>query len=207
MSCVIDTPYIHYLSNDSPIFTIMSPNIPFRLIAESETLITELMVPAYANFGGKVHGGVLLSLMDKCAYVCATKHSRCYCVTVSVEGVEFLHPVEVGDLLTLKGSVNYVGNSTMVVGIRMETQNPRHGQLQHTNSSYFTMLARDDAGGKADVPGLIIENETQLRRFQEGKYLRQVSAERRRVMKSDFSQFTGEELKGMNASEKCTFAF
>jgi len=199
-SVIIFQTYLHTL-------VLMKSMSTYRRIAESETIITELMVPAYANFGGKVHGGVLLSLMDKCAYVCATKHSRCYCVTVSVEGVEFLHPVEVGDLLTLKGSVNYVGNSTMVVGIRMETQNPRQGQVQHTNSSYFTMLARDDTGGKVDVPGLIIENETQLRRFHEGKYLRQVSAERRKVMKSDFSQFTVVELKSMNASDKCEFAF
>ncbi len=69
----------------------------FKKITDSHTTITELMLPSYANFGGKVHGGILLSLMDKVAYVSATKHCASYCVTVAVDGVEFLNPVEVGD--------------------------------------------------------------------------------------------------------------
>ena len=91
----------------------------YKKISESEVTITELMVPIYTNFGGKVHGGYLLSLMDKVAYVCATKHSKAYCVTVAVEGVEFLSPVEVGDLLIVKASINYVGNTTMIIGMRI----------------------------------------------------------------------------------------
>ena len=77
----------------------------------SQTTITELMIPSYANFGGKIHGGILLSLMDKVAYACATKHSQAYCVTVSVDTVNFLQPVEVGDLVSLHASINYVGRS------------------------------------------------------------------------------------------------
>ncbi len=73
---------------------------------DSETTITELMIPSYANFGGKVHGGILLSLMDKVAYVTATKHCSSYCVTVAIDGVEFLNPVEVGEIISLKASVN-----------------------------------------------------------------------------------------------------
>ncbi len=157
----------------------------FKFISASETIITELMIPSYANFGGKVHGGFLLCLMDKVAYVCATKHSQAYCVTVAVEGVEFLNPVEVGDLLTIKASINYVGNTTMIVGMRVETQNPRTGKHTHTNSCFFTMLAKNDAGEHVGVPGLIIENETQLRRFCEGKYLKKMSLERRNVLSSD----------------------
>ena len=65
-------------------------------VAYSQSTIIELMVPSYANFGGKVHGGTLMSLMDKVAYVCASKHAGNYCVTVSVDNVEFLQPVEVG---------------------------------------------------------------------------------------------------------------
>ena len=79
-----------------------------KSVDESEVTITELMIPAYANFGGKVHGGILLSLMDKVAYVCASKYAQSYCVTVAVEGVEFLSPVEVGELVSLKASVNFV---------------------------------------------------------------------------------------------------
>ena len=175
----------------------------FKHISESETIITELMIPSYANFGGKVHGGVLLSLMDKVAYVCATKHSQAYCVTVAVEGVEFLHPVEVGDLLTIKASINYVGNTTMIVGMRVEAQNPRTGKHTHTNSCFFTMLAKNDTGEHVGVPGLIIENETQLRRFCEGKYLKKMSLERRNVLRSDLGEFNVAALVDQCKTDKC----
>ncbi|MDX1447176.1 acyl-CoA thioesterase, partial [Lishizhenia sp.] len=77
----------------------------------SQTVLSELMVPSYANFGGRVHGGTILSMMDKVAYACATKHAGNYCVTASVETVDFLTPVEIGDQLSLYASVNYVGNT------------------------------------------------------------------------------------------------
>ena len=92
-------------------------------VSYSQTTITELMIPAYANFGGKIHGGILLSLMDKAAYACSSKHSGAYCVTVTVDKVEFLEPVEVGELVSLHASVNYVGRTSMVVGIRVEALN------------------------------------------------------------------------------------
>jgi uncharacterized protein (TIGR00369 family) len=179
----------------------------FKSIADSETTITELMVPSYANFGGKVHGGVLLSLMDKVAYVCATKHSHAYCVTVAVEGVEFLHPVEVGDLLTIRASINYVGNTTMIVGMRVESQNPRSGVNKHTNSCYFTMLAKNDEGVPIPVPGLLLENEIQLRRFCEGRYLKKMSLEKRNMLRSDLREYNVEILTDQCRDEKCKINF
>src|SRR6187402_2593601 len=94
-----------------------------RPVRYSQTTITELMIPAYANFGGKIHGGILLSLMDKVAYACASKHAGTYCVTVSVDSVDFLQPVEVGELVSLLASVNYVGRSSLIIGIRGEALN------------------------------------------------------------------------------------
>src|SRR6187549_4078290 len=110
---------------------------PARPVKHSQTIITELMIPSYANFGGKIHGGILLSLMDKVAYAAASRHAGTYCVTVSVDKVEFLQPVEVGELVSLHASVNYVGNSSLIVGIRVEALNVRSGHVKHTNSSYF----------------------------------------------------------------------
>jgi uncharacterized protein (TIGR00369 family) len=138
-----------------------------RPVAFSKTVLTELMIPANANFGGKIHGGILLSLMDKVAYACAARHSGSYCVTVSVDQVEFLMPVEVGDLVHVKASVNYVGNSSMVIGIRVMAENVKTGVVQHTNTSYFTMVAKDDAGNLAKVPTLKLETRTEVRRFLE----------------------------------------
>ena len=175
----------------------------YRKISESEVTITELMVPTYTNFGGKVHGGYLLSLMDKVAYVCATKHSKAYCVTVAVEGVEFLSPVEVGELLIVKASINYIGNSTMIIGMHIECENPKTGKITHTNSCYFTMLAKDEQGNHLAVPGLLLENEEQLRRFCEAKRLKDFSKQKREMLKSDLLEHTVQQLTEQCSNEKC----
>ncbi len=176
--------------------------MPIKTVANSEVTITELMIPAYANFGGKVHGGILLSLMDKAAYACASKYSGCYCVTVAVEGVEFLTPVEVGELVTLKASVNYVGRTSMIVGIRVESLQPRTGVLKHTNSCYFTMAAKDDAGNLSEVPMLKIEDSTQLRRFCEGQAIRRLSLQKREYLKGNLTDVSLQDQLGMTEGER-----
>jgi uncharacterized protein (TIGR00369 family) len=173
-------------------------------ISDSETIYTELMIPSYANFGGKVHGGILLSIMDKVAYVCASKHSGSYVVTVAVDGVEFLSPVEVGDLLTIKASVNYVGNTTMILGMRVETFNPRTSKSTHTNSCYFTMAAKNDDGTLKEVPGLLLSTPKEIIRFCEGKLIKTMSREKRELLKSDMSHLSNDELVQQCAQERCT---
>jgi acyl-CoA hydrolase len=174
-----------------------------KTVENSITIITELMVPSYANFSGKVHGGTLLSIMDKVAYVAAAKHSGAYCVTVAVEGVEFLNPVEVGELVSFKAAVNYVGNTTMIVGIRVESLNPKTSVVKHTNSCYFTMAAKDEAGVLMQVPELILENEEQIRRFCEGKALREFSKKKRDLLKSDLKGMTHAERIAQCNEERC----
>ena len=139
----------------------------YKPISYSQTTLTELMIPSYANFGGKIHGGILLSLMDKVAYACASKHAGNYCVTVSVENVDFLQPVDVGEMVSMFASVNYVGNSSLVIGIKVIAENFKIGTVKHTNTSYFTMVAKDDNGQLTRVPGLIIETKEDARRFLE----------------------------------------
>ena len=134
------------------------------------------MIPAYANFGGKIHGGIILSLMDKVAYACAAKHAGHYCVTVSVDGVNFLEPISVGELVSLHASVNYVGNSSLVVGIRVVSENISTAEVKHTNTSYFTMVAKDPDGKPTIVPELILENNEDIRRFLETLKRRELKA-------------------------------
>lgn len=179
----------------------------FKSIQESEINYTELMIPAYANFGGKVHGGILLSIMDKVAYVCASKHSDHYVVTVAVEGVEFLSPVEVGDLLTVKACVNYVGNTTMIVGMRVECYHTKTKTTRHTNSCYFTMAAKDDEGNLAKVPGLLIQTEPELIRFCEGKLIREMSKTKREALESNLSGAGTNQLRLLCQGEKCDIIF
>ena len=139
----------------------------YRPVSYSRTTFTELMIPSYANFGGKIHGGILLSLMDKVAYACASRHTGKYCVTVSVDEVEFKAPVEVGDIVTLQASINYVGKTSLVVGIRVVAEDVKNRLDRHTNTSYFTMVAKDQENNPITVPGLILETHDDIRRFLE----------------------------------------
>ncbi|TPV33782.1 acyl-CoA thioesterase [Paucihalobacter ruber] len=137
----------------------------YKSVEESKIQISELMLPSNTNFGGKIHGGYILKLMDQIAFACAAKHSGSYCVTASVDKVNFLNPIEVGELVTMKASVNYVGTSSMVIGIRVESENIKTGSKKHCNSSYFTMVAVDDNGKTIKVPGLKITTKTDAKRF------------------------------------------
>lgn len=137
----------------------------FKTIEASQVTISELMLPSHSNFNGKIHGGYVLSLLDQIAFACASKHSGVYCVTASVDTVDFLKPIEIGELVTMKASVNYVGSSSMLIGIRVEAENIQTGETKHCNSSYFTMVAKDDDGNSVRVPGLILKTHEDIRRF------------------------------------------
>ncbi|MDT8415333.1 MAG: acyl-CoA thioesterase [Flavobacteriaceae bacterium] len=137
----------------------------YKRVSDAAITLTELMLPSHSNFSGKIHGGYIMSLMDQIAFACASKHSQKYCVTAAVERVDFLNPIDVGELVTLKASINYVGNTSMVVGIRVEAENILEGSCKHCNSSYFTMVAKDKNGKNAQVPGLILESKEEVRRY------------------------------------------
>lgn len=170
---------------------------------ESETQITELMIPSYANFGGKIHGGILLNLMDKVAYACATKHAGNYCVTVSVDGVDFLAPVEVGELVHLMARVNYVGKSSLVVGIKVTSENVKSRTVKHTNTCYFTMVAKNDKGVPTQVPKLKLENDTDTRRFAEALYRKEIKAQHDKEMLLMKETVKKEEILEMLKSQRC----
>lgn len=174
-----------------------------KTVEASQTTITELMIPSYANFGGKVHGGILLSIMDKVAYVCASKHSGAYCVTVSVDGVEFKEPVEVGDLISMAASVNYVGNSSMIVGIRVTSLKPKTGVEKHTNSCYFTMVAKDEEGNLETVPPLILGSEDEVRRFCDAKKLRKLRFQINDILHKEVKDITFDQMKDMLVDNRC----
>ncbi|WP_138991291.1 acyl-CoA thioesterase [Larkinella sp. C7] len=164
-----------------------------KSVNSSRTTLTELMIPSYANFGGKIHGGILLSLMDKVAFACASKHSRAYCVTVSVDGVDFKQAVEVGELVSLMASVNYVGRTSMVIGIKVIAENVRIGTVKHTNTSYITMVATDDNNKPTEVPPLLLENPEDIRRFME--------AMKRKELKENFRESFNKEKSRMRVED------
>lgn len=179
---------------------------PYKTVEFSRAVITELMIPSYANFGGKIHGGILLSLMDKVAYVCAAKHAGNYCVTASIDAVDFLAAVEVGELVSLMASVNYVGRTSMVIGIRVVSENVKTNLVKHTNTSYFTMVAKNEHNEPVEVPGLILQNAEQIRRFEEARRRREI----RKNYKAEVAQITHdisiEQCKENLAGERCRIA-
>src|SRR5574337_569269 len=119
--------------------TMRRMNLPAHQLS-----MTVLMSPDMANFSGNVHGGAILKLLDQVAYACASRYSGSYVVTLSVDQVMFREPIHVGELVTFAASVNYVGKTSMEVGIRVEAEDVRARTVRHTNSCYFTMVAIDE---------------------------------------------------------------
>ncbi|MDP1799900.1 MAG: acyl-CoA thioesterase [Bacteroidota bacterium] len=175
----------------------------FKEVSYSATTVSELMIPAYANFGGKIHGGIILSLMDKVAYACASKHASNYCVTVSVENVEFIDPIEVGEMVTLYASVNYVGTSSMVVRIKVIAENFLIGTVKHTNTSYFTMVAKDANGKPTKVPGLILETKEEVKRFLEAIKRKELRTSYKKAMQDVRISLLVEPEDKMLENERC----
>nr|WP_315186982.1 acyl-CoA thioesterase [uncultured Flavobacterium sp.] len=163
----------------------------FKTVKSSYITISELMLPSHTNFSGKIHGGYILSLLDQIAFACASKFSGNYCVTASVDTVNFLSPIEVGELVTMKASVNYVGRSSMIIGIRVEAENIQTGVVKHCNSSYFTMVAKDKDGKSIPVPGLIISNLDEVRRFS--NCLKQIDLKKERDIHEKIFNYNSDE--------------
>ncbi|OGU33703.1 MAG: acyl-CoA thioesterase [Gemmatimonadetes bacterium RIFCSPLOWO2_12_FULL_68_9] len=152
-----------------------------RPVSASQATMSELMMPHHANNLGNVFGGVILSLVDRVAAVAATRHARRQCVTVSVDRVDFLQPISLGELVTARASVNYAGRTSMEVGVRIEAENLVTGQRRHTNSCYVTYVAIDEHGKPSPVPPVLPETEEERRRFRAGEERRRRRLEERKV--------------------------
>jgi acyl-CoA hydrolase len=144
-----------------------SPLDEARPVDRSRQTMTHLASPIDVNLRGSMFGGVILALVDKIAYVCATRHADCPTVTASFDQVDFRAPIEIGEIVTLQASVNYVGRTSLEVGVRVTAESVTGGAPRHTNSCYVTMVALDESGRPQPVPKLIIEDEVQLRRYQD----------------------------------------
>lgn len=154
---------------------------------ESETVMSELMMPQHANIMGNVFGGVILALADRVAAVCAIRHAGKQCVTVSVDKVDFKEPIHVGELVTAFARVNYAGRTSMEVGVKILAENVLTGEKRHTNSCYVTYVALDDTGVPTEVPPLLPETPDEKRRYE-----RAVKRRASRVMDRRFDQGRGE---------------
>jgi len=144
---------------------------------DKSLLMTVLMTPDMANFAGNVHGGSLLKLLDQVAYACAARYCKSYCVTVSLDHVFFKEPVKVGELITLHANVNYVGNTSLEVGVKVISENLKENTKRHTNSSYFTLVCMDEHGNPKAAPPLELETDREKRLFEAAKMRRALRKE------------------------------
>ncbi|MCD6038672.1 MAG: acyl-CoA hydrolase [Gammaproteobacteria bacterium] len=130
-------------------------------------VMSEIMTPDMVNFHGNIHGGHILGLLDRVAYACAARYAGKNVVTLSVDQVVFKEPIYVGELVTFSATVNYVGTTSMEIGIRVLAENLITSQSRHTNTCYFTMVAVDEHGKPTKAPTLTLHSSTQQRRYDE----------------------------------------
>jgi acyl-CoA hydrolase len=136
-------------------------------------VMAEVMSPDKANFSGHVHGGHLMQLLDRVAYACAARYSGNYVVTLSADQIMFKQPIFVGELVTFYATVNYVGKSSMEVGVKVVAENLLTQEKRHTNTCYFTMVAVDKQGKPVPVKPLELGNDMEKYRFEEAKLRKQ----------------------------------
>jgi acyl-CoA hydrolase len=152
---------------------------PARSVSESQHETSELIMPQDANILGHAFGGAIMAMVDKAAAVSAFRHARTACVTASIDRVDFREPIHVGDLVTCKASVNFVGNTSMEIGVRVEAEDMINGTRRHTNTCYLTFVAIDRNGRPVPIAKVLPVNEEQERRYEAAQARRRRRLEER----------------------------
>jgi len=145
-----------------------------KRVKDSNVITAQMMIPQDANPAGNVHGGVVIKALDEAAGVVAARHARSNVVTASIDRMDFLHPIFVGDLLFFKASLNLVGKTSMEIGVRVEAEDLMTGEVRHVASAYLTYVALDKQGKPKAIAPLILETDDDRRRNNEAKARREM---------------------------------
>jgi uncharacterized protein (TIGR00369 family) len=145
-----------------------------KRVEESRVFMAQVMNPQDANPAGNVHGGVIMKLIDTAAGTVAVRHARSNVVTAAIDRIDFHRPVFIGDLLTLKASLNLAGRTSMEIGVRVEAENCMTGEVRHTSSAYLTFVALDPKGHPLAIPPLILDTNDEKRRNREATARREM---------------------------------
>ncbi len=138
-----------------------------RTVKETRLIVSHLVMPADTNPAGNVHGGVIMKHIDNAGGIVAFRHARSNVVTASIDRLDFHHPAFLGELLTFKACLNYVGRTSMEIGVRVEAENLLTGDIRHIASAYLTFVSLDPNRKPRVVPGLVFESDEECRRNQE----------------------------------------
>jgi uncharacterized protein (TIGR00369 family) len=160
----------------------MSEADEVRHPTHSRVHLSQQMEVTDANLTGNVHGGVIMRLVDTAAGLAAAKHSRGRVVTVAMDEMSFIEPVFLGELVTLSAQVNDVGRTSMEVGVRVEAENARTGDVRHVSSAYLVFVALDAEGKPRPVPRLEPETEEERRRMEDAKIRRRLRIARKEAI-------------------------
>jgi uncharacterized protein (TIGR00369 family) len=144
-----------------------------KRVSDTSVIMVQPMSSQDANHAGNVQGGVIMRLIDLAGAIVAQRHAQTNIVTASADRIDFLHPVYVGDVLSLKASLNLVGRTSMEVGVRVESENPLTGEIRHTASAFLTYVALDKNKKPVEVPRLILETDAEKRRNQDAQARRE----------------------------------
>lgn len=164
------------------------PALPARTVAHSQSEMTELILPNDTNTLGNLLGGRLMNFIDLVGAMAAYRHSRSHVVTASMEHIDFIAPVHVGDLLVLKSSLNRAFRTSMEVGVKVWVENTMAGILHHVASAYLTFVAVDTQGRRVPVPPLELKTDEEKRRYEDAgrrRQIRESEARRRHIPKFD----------------------
>jgi uncharacterized protein (TIGR00369 family) len=142
-------------------------------VSHSKVTLTQMMEVTDANVAGNVHGGVIMRLVDTAAALAAIKHSGGVALTVGIDEMTFLEPVQIGEVVVLRACVNDVGRTSMECGVRVEAEDPLTGIVRHVNSAYLVFVAVDADGRPRPVPAIVAESEDERRRQREAKLRRE----------------------------------
>jgi acyl-CoA hydrolase len=153
--------------------------LPPRKVAESRSEMTELVLPNDANTLGNLLGGRLMHYIDLVGAIAAYRHARTYVVTASMDHIDFIAPVHIGDLVILKSSLNRAFRTSMEVGVKAWVEHAVDGTLRHVASAYLTFVAVDKQGRRIRVPPLEPETEVEMRRFEDAGRRREQSQHER----------------------------
>ncbi len=151
-----------------------------KSVSTSKVQIAQIMMPNNSNPSGNIFGGVIMSIIDNAAAIAALRHTHHNCVTASVDRIDFLSPVYVGNLVIAKASVNYVSHTSMEIGVKVEAECLLKGTKSHIASAYLTFVALDENDKPTSAPELILESEEEKRRFEEGKIRRESRIKKRK---------------------------
>lgn len=148
-----------------------------KKISDSKVQIAQVMMPEHSNAAGNVHGGYILKLVDQAGAIVAARHTHQNCVTASVDRMDFISPVYIGNLVFAMASINYTGKTSMEIGVRIEAECLKTGTHTHVGSAYLTFVALDENDKPTEIPQIIIETDEEKRRFNDAKKRREIRLE------------------------------